>query len=467
MKKIIMNMVATLATALFLTTNTHACITSESESNDTESQANTGICSGTTVEGNLSRGDIDWFVFDVAQAGSIDISLNHNSRDDFDWALYKTSGGAIATGETGSTPETGRYEASAAETYFLKLTRYSGRGWYDLNVSFPNTGDGGDNGGGGADCGYGIRPSKPNNLTSYVTGSESDSCTNLTQSDGAVLLMGGGSDVDSAFSNRVVNHVGSNADVVVLRTSGSDGYNSYLQNLMAADSVITLIVDTRNKANEDYVDWVIRSAEFVFVAGGDQSDYLNQWSGTKVQSALQHVFDKGGVIGGTSAGMALMADSVYDPDGILGAISEEVVTDYCHETLNFSNGILSIPMLNNALTDTHFAERDRMGRTVVSLAQHSTAHFAIAADENTSLFVTSNDSGVVNGSGNVYVFRETASTQRQLLTCGSPVQYSNVQRIRLSPGNTINLSTFSHSGSAIDISINGNNNNFYSPLNPY
>lgn len=120
----------------FLTTNTHACITSESESNDTESQANTGICSGTTVEGNLSRGDIDWFVFDVAQAGSIDISLNHNSRDDFDWALYKTSGGAVATGETGSAPETGRYEASSAETYFLKLTRYSGRGWYDLNVSF-------------------------------------------------------------------------------------------------------------------------------------------------------------------------------------------------------------------------------------------------------------------------------------------------------------------------------------------
>lgn len=117
-----------------------------------------------------------------------------------------------------------------------------------------------------------------------MTGSESDSCTNLTQSDGAVLLMGGGSDVDSAFSNRVVGHVGSNADVVVLRTSGSDGYNSYLQGLMAADSVITLIVDTRNKANEDYVDWVIRSAEFVFVAGGDQSDYLNQWSGTKCKA---------------------------------------------------------------------------------------------------------------------------------------------------------------------------------------
>ena len=67
----------------------------------------------------------------------------------------------------------------------------------------------------------------------------------------------------------------------------------------------------------------------------------------------------------------------------------------------------------------------------------------------------------------IYVFRETNAIQRQVLICGLPVQYNNVQRIRLDAGNTISLSTFSHNGSAIDISINGNNNNFYSPLNPY
>lgn len=462
MKNSIINMVVTLAVTLFSTFNVHACLTNESESNNTESQANYGLCSQTTIAGDLGRNDTDWFEFDVTEAGTIDISLSHHSRDDFDWALYRSSGSAVKTAQTGNVPEVGSFQATSAETYFLKITRYSGRGWYDLDIDFP---DGG--GSGGTDCGYGLAPSTPANLTQYTTGNVGDSCGSLTANNGAVLLMGGGSDVDNAFSQRVVNHVGSGIDVVVLRTSGSDGYNDYLQGLMNADSVQTLIIDTNNKANSDYVEWAIRSAEFVFVSGGDQSDYLNQWTGTKVQSALQHVFDKGGVIGGTSAGMALMAASIYDPDGVLGAISEEVVTDFCHQTLNFSTSFVSIPMLDKTLTDTHFAERDRMGRILVSLAQHSSQHIAIAADEGTSLFVKNDNSGVVDGSGSVYIFSETSSTQRQTLSCGNPVRYNNVERIRLSNNDTINLATFVNNGTTTSVSINGNNANFYSPLSPY
>ena len=279
--------------------------------------------------------------------------------------------------------------------------------------------------------------------------------------------MGGGSDVDQAFSNRVANHVGSGADVVVLRTSGTDAYNDYLLNLMNADSVETLIIDTRNKANDDYVDWAIRSAEFVWIAGGDQSDYLNQWQGTKVQTAVQHVFDKGGVVGGTSAGMALMANSVYDPDGVAGAVSDEVVTDFCHETLNFSSRFINVPVLNNSLTDTHFQERDRMGRAIVSLGHHSNQYFSIAASEATSLFIDASGTGVVDGSNEVYIFKETANTQRVTLQCGSAVNYQNINRVKLLPGDNYNVVSHAHNGMQLDVSINGNNNNFYSPINPY
>lgn len=464
MKTISMNVVAPLAATLFVSLNAHACLTNETESNNTESQANTGVCSNTAISGDLNRRDIDWFQFDVKQAGDIAINLNHHSGDDFDWALYKETGPAVATGQTSNLPESGSYTASAAQTFFVKLTRYAGQGWYDLNITYPNDAedDNNDNA-----CGYGSAPPIPNNLTTYMTGNSADSCKSLVSGNGAALLMGGGSDVDTAFSQRVATHIGTNTDVVVLRTSGSDGYNTYLQGLMNADSVNTLMIDTRSKADSDYVDWAIRSAEFVFVAGGDQSDYLNQWAGTKVQLALQHVFDKGGVIGGTSAGMALMASSIYDPDGLLGAISEEVVTDFCHDTLNFAGGLFSIPALNSTLTDTHFTERDRMGRALVSLSQHSTSHRVIAADENASLFVTSNGSAVTDGSGSVYVFRETSSTQRQTLSCNTPVQYTDVQRIKLTNGQSINLNTFIHNGTVLNVSVDGYNNNFYSPTNPY
>lgn len=454
-----------LACLFSLSNCANACLTSENESNDTESSANTGLCSGTTVAGDLSRNDTDWFEFEVTESGTISISLDHHSRDDFDWDLYTTSGGALASGASSSVPETGSYQA-APGTYFVKLTRYSGRGWYDLDIDFP-TGSGGGNPGGEDDCGYGSRPSKPSGLSSWLTGSEADACADLQANQGAALLMGGGSDVDASFSNRVRPHIGSDRDIVILRTSGSDGYNDYLSGLLQADSVETLLVDSRTLANSDYVEWAVRSAEFVFVAGGDQSDYLNQWQGTKLQTALQHVFDKGGVIGGTSAGMALMASSIYDPDGLLGAVSDEVVADLCHETINFSSSFVNLPMLPNSLTDTHFAERDRMGRSTVFLANHSSSHYSISADENAAIFVTADGSGVVDGSGAVYVIKEQAATQRTQLQCGQPVIYEDVLRIKLSNGNTYNFNTQQHTGSSLSFGIDGRNNNFYTPNNPY
>ena len=47
------------------------------------------------VDGMSNRSDVDWFSFNTSATGSINITLDHNRRDDFDWALYGTSGGAL------------------------------------------------------------------------------------------------------------------------------------------------------------------------------------------------------------------------------------------------------------------------------------------------------------------------------------------------------------------------------------
>jgi len=448
-----------LAVQLSFSGFSQACLTSELESNDKESNANTDICSGVLIEGDMSRGDIDWFKFNVTEAGNINIMLEHNRRDDFDWDLYQGSGSSIASSATSITPESGSYNTNMPGEYYVKVTRYSGKGWYDLTLDYP------ESTGGDSSCEYGTRPTKPGSLKAYLNGNSNDACATLAS--GAVLLMGGGADVDEAFSNRVRSHVGDKKDVVILRTDDSDGYNDYLLPLMNADSVETLIVNNSSKANSDYVEWAIRSAEFVFVAGGDQSEYINIWQGTKVQSALQHVYDKGGVVGGTSAGMALMAGSIYDPDGVLGAISEEVVTDLCHETLNFSASFINIPVLTHMLTDTHFANRDRMGRAMVSLANHSSQHAVIAADEGTSIFISDAGNAIVDGDGSVYVLRESANTQASQLSCGQAVIYENVLRTKLKIGDIYNFNDLNHTGTDTEISIDGSKANFYTLGNPY
>ncbi len=337
------------------------------------------------------------------------------------------------------------------------------------NNSAASTNSGSGNGGGTnppASCSYGARPALPSNLTSYLQGGSADVCPTLTAGKGALLLMGGGSDVDAAFSNRVGPQI-KGGNIVVLRTSGADGYNSYLQGLTSATSVETLLVDSVDKANSTYVEWAIKSAEAVFLAGGDQSSYLNAWQGTRVQTALQHVYDKGGVVGGTSAGNHVLSQSVYDPDGVNGAVSSEVVTNYCHNTINISTNFLNFPQLANTLNDSHFRQRDRMGRSAVFQAKLGSSGRIIAISEATSLFVTADGEGIVDGTNEVYVLRADAQTQYSQTSCGQPVVIKDLLRFKLLPSERYNLLDNSTTVTPIRVSIDGRNTSFYAPTNPY
>ncbi len=454
--------------ALLLCGNAQACLIQESENNNNESAADGPLCSDVAVQGAIgSRTDQDWFYFDTSSAGNISVSLSHANNDDFDWFLYRASGSYIASGQSSANPETGTYVDSPAGAHFIKVSRYSGTGSYQLTVNFSGAG------GGTTDpepepepenCNYGSRPAKPGGLSATLLGSSTDVCISLFNP--ALLLMGGGADVDAAFVNRIKPHI-NGGNVVVLRTSGTAAYNDYLQGLTDAASVETLIINTRTKANSDYVDWAIRSAEFVFIAGGDQADYLNQWQGTRVQNALMHVYNKGGALGGTSAGNHVLGEFIYDPDGVLGAISSEAVTDFCHETVNISSNFLGLPLLDGIITDTHFKQRDRMGRSAVFQAKLGSSSRVVAGSEATSLFVTADGNSVVDGSHEVYVLRADSQTQYQQASCGQPVIINNLLRYKLLPGQSYNLLNNSSSVSPTRLSIDGRSGSFYNPANPY
>lgn len=451
-----------------LSFNALACTTSEQESNDTESTANGSLCADTPLSGSISsRRDVDWYYLDLEQAANLTITLSHDSGDDFDWFFYPGSGSYTASAQTSNTTETGSATAGSAGRYFVKIARYRGTGNYTLSVTgFDNGGGTGGGGGGGGTCNYGARPGKPGQLSSSLLGASADACPTLSTGNGGLLLMGGGTDVDAAFSNRVAPHI-QGGDIVVLRTSGTDAYNDYLKGLTNADSVETLIVDRQSLANDPYVEWVVKSAEFVWISGGDQSDYLNQWAGTKLAAAINHVYQKGGVIGGTSAGDAVQSQYIYDPDGILGVYSDEAVTDLCHPYINLSSDFLTTPIMQKVITDTHFAPRDRMGRLMVFMANLPSDTTGIGADEATSIFFGANGQGVVDGSGSVYVLRENGSTSRTQVSCGLPVVYQNVLRYKLNAGDTFNLSTGASSVSSKAIGIDGRKTSFYinSPYN--
>jgi cyanophycinase-like exopeptidase len=126
-------------------------------------------------------------------------------------------------------------------------------------------------------------------------------------------LMGGGADLDDAFKYMCERSGG--GDFLVLRASGDDDYNPYIQGLCKLNSVGTLILTSREAANDPFVADTIRHAEAVFIAGGDQAHYINWWMDTPAQQALNEAIERGVPMGGTSAGLAVQGEFIYSAQG--------------------------------------------------------------------------------------------------------------------------------------------------------
>jgi len=321
---------------------------------------------------------------------------------------------------------------------------------------------------------FGPRPAKPADLTNYLTGNAADKDVAPVNGPG-VLLMGGNFDVESAFTQRVYPII-QGGDVLVLRASGSDGYNDFLYNLTSGplrpDSVESIIVNSVAKANTDYVYWACRSAEFIYFAGGDQSDYVNYYAGTKVEQGLKEMYARGGVIGGISAGLAVMGQFIYDPDGVSAVTSTQAIANPYRSSMILTDGFLNGPEMADILTDSHFADRNRMGRLMGFMARlrqdgRADRIFGVGVSEDTSMFVDRNRVGIVDGAKTVFVLREDFATTRDQVAAGAPLVYGKTLRTRLVAGQKFDFANITTTGITLRLSVDGHNATPHTPANPY
>lgn len=287
-------------------------------------------------------------------------------------------------------------------------------------------------------------PLPPASLVRYLIGDEADA--KVTPKGPGWILMGGGPDVDAAFVwwREKLN----GGDVVVLRTSGEDGYNSYLYTeIGGADSVETLLVTSRQLAQDPYVAWRVSHAEGVFIAGGDQATYTQYWRDTALSRALKEASDRGAVIGGTSAGCAILGQFIFS--AIEGTItSEEAIEDPYSMKMVLEDALIPTPALSDIITDTHYYERDRMGRLVAFVARlkaddRAASPLGIGVDESTALLIDQDGEATVKGQGFVYVV-DGSKPATQCIN-GSPLiidempytRYEDGQGFSLAPGSRL------------------------------
>ena len=291
----------------------------------------------------------------------------------------------------------------------------------------------------------------------FIVGNPADAQQSPSLSPGLVL-MGGGTDVDAAFQWMCQKAGG--GDFVVIRTTGTDAYNPYIQGLCPQmDSVETIIITTTTGANSAYVSSHIQNAEALWIAGGDQSTYTALWRGTAVQSGVNFLLNsKQAPVGGTSAGLAVLSQFIYT--GALGSVtSSQALANPFHRYVTLERDLFQSALGGSKLYDSHFVTRDRMGRSLVFLARIVNNGWAaqprgIGIDEETAVLVEPNGAGSMVGTGAAYFLQ--APGPAQVLADRTPMTYLNINVYKVPQGATFNLSTWTGTG-GVAYTLNVNN----------
>jgi cyanophycinase len=262
-----------------------------------------------------------------------------------------------------------------------------------------------------------------------------------------VLFEGGGTDVDDAYRWMCAKSGG--GDFLVLRSYGNADYNPYIQRLCPGEnSVSTLKIINRRGALDRAVQAIILDAEAVFIAGGDQANYVNFFQNTPVQGAINAMAARGVPVGGTSAGNAILAQFAFS--ALVNTIySRQALANCFDRRITIDDGFLNLsPLLAGTITDDHFVTRNRMGRLVTFLArmvESGAVHqaFGIALNENTAFLMEPNGEGGVAGSGTVYFLRTPGPPE--VCAPETPVTYTGLSVYRIAKGGRFNVADWTGS----------------------
>jgi cyanophycinase len=245
-----------------------------------------------------------------------------------------------------------------------------------------------------------------------------------TKTQPGLLLAGGSTDVEAAMKWFLERSGG--GDVVIIRASGSTGYNEFLYKLAKVNSVETLLINSKALAQNDTVVQIVRNAEALFIAGGDQWNYTQYWMGTPLNEAINYLINKKKVpVGGTSAGLAILSEYFFDAkyDGIT---SDTALQNPMHKKLSVNKGFIQSKYLINLITDSHYDQRSRQGRHVVMLAdiflKQKKPATGLGVDEKTAVSIDKKGNLIVFGSNRAWWLNSSA-VKPEIFENGKPMTW--------------------------------------------
>lgn len=213
---------------------------------------------------------------------------------------------------------------------------------------------------------------------------------------GMLIIIGGGEDKTESKTilKEIAQQTGRGKLVIVTIASKVpqerwEEYRNVFKSLNVKEIVHFNIQQHRDALDAKNLD-LFKGAKAVFFTGGDQLKITTKIGGTPVIDKIFEIYNKGGLVAGTSAGASAMGKTML-------VCNEEMDS---HKVGGWSMAP-GLGMLEDILIDQHFAQRHRLGRLLGAVASNPGV-LGIGLDEDTAIVIEKNSFKVI-GRNAVYV----------------------------------------------------------------
>jgi cyanophycinase len=244
------------------------------------------------------------------------------------------------------------------------------------------------------------------------------------QTPGAIVAVGGGGTTPAIVARTLELAGGRNAVVAVLpqaselATTGQGSVKMWIE--AGARSAREVSFDDREAARA-----ILREATLIWMPGGSQTRFMEKIAGTGLAELIVERHRAGAVVGGTSAGAAVLSAEMITGEADLKSLTSG--------TTELKQGL---GLLRDVIVDQHFLQRQRANRLISGVLDHPTL-VGVGIDEATAVIFQGSMMHVLGKSGVVVVDPRPAT--REAFAAGQVVAATGLRLSVLREGMTYSL----------------------------
>ncbi|HEV2961327.1 MAG TPA: cyanophycinase [Candidatus Angelobacter sp.] len=225
----------------------------------------------------------------------------------------------------------------------------------------------------------------------------SASSSSIGPSKGSLIIVGGGRLGPEIVSRFIELAGGAQANFVVIPTAIGDQVNvdqekQRFANNFGVKNFVVLHTRDRNQANSKEFTEPLHHASGVWIEGGRQWRLVDAYHGTLTEREIKAVLDRGGVVGGSSAGATIQGSFL-----VRGASGTPENPDGDNTIMIAPPHVEGFGLLQNAAIDQHVITRHRENDLVPVIDAHPEL-LGIGIDESTAIVVHGNEFEIIGKS---------------------------------------------------------------------